>query len=319
MKYRYALALIALLPVACATGEAPGKHLFILSGQSNMVRLNPAESFTPAVEAAFGSGNVIVVKDAAGGQPIRRWYKDWRPATGDEPPATGDLYDRLMTKVDSATTGSRLESVTLVWMQGERDAREAHGEVYEAALDGLVTQFAADLGRQDVNAVIGRLSDFDPGNTRYPHWTKVRGAQTDFAESYARGAWVGTDDLNDGVNEQGNEISDDLHLSVEGYRVLGERFAAAAISLVTGLPPAVDLGHSVPHPAPCSESWISFVDSELSSGDGMGHGPDLGSDEWKSVIEFRLGVRGDPEVPDRSTPAWCEYVDGRRRETAVSP
>ena len=43
-----------------------GKHLFILSGQSNMDRLDPKVSFTPAVEAAFGKENVIVVKDSKG-------------------------------------------------------------------------------------------------------------------------------------------------------------------------------------------------------------------------------------------------------------
>ena len=56
-----------------ASGQ--GVHLFVLSGQSNMVRLNPNVSFTPAVKAAFGKDNAIVVKDAVGAQPIRRWYK----------------------------------------------------------------------------------------------------------------------------------------------------------------------------------------------------------------------------------------------------
>jgi hypothetical protein len=55
--------------------------------------------------------------------------------------------------------------------------------------------------------------------------------------------------------------------------------------------------------------WIRYVGSILSSGDGMGHGPDIGSDEWKSVIEFKLGVRGNTEVPGRSSPEWCRYID----------
>lgn len=58
----------------------------------------------------------------------------------------------------------------------------------------------------------------------------------------------------------------------------------------------------------------------VSSGDGMGHGPDTGSDEWKSVIEFKLGVRGNAEVPDRSTGAWCSYIDEHLpREGAKTP
>jgi len=41
----------------------------------------------------------------------------------------------------------------------------------------------------------------------------------------------------------------------------------------------------------------------------MGHGPDIGSEEWKSVIEFKLGVRGSPDVPDRNSREWCHFID----------
>ena len=135
---------------APAAPAAGGVHLFILSGQSNMAGLNPNLSFTPAVEEAFGKANVIVVKDALGGQPIRRWYKQWAPKDGKPPANNGDLYDRLMAKVKSAAEGQTLASVTFVWMQGERDAKEKHGEVYAASMKGLVEQLRADLGRKDM-------------------------------------------------------------------------------------------------------------------------------------------------------------------------
>ena len=44
------------------------------------------------------------------------------------------------------------------------------------------------------------------------------------------------------------------------------------------------------------------------TGDGQGHGPDLGSSEWRSVIEFKLGIRGDPSVPPRNSELWCAYI-----------
>lgn len=62
-------------------------------------------------------------------------------------------------------------------------------------------------------------------------------------------------------------------------------------------------------PAPCSEAWLEFVEQALGTGDGQGHGPDLGSEEWKSVVEFRLGLRGSPHLPPRDGVAWCAYVD----------
>lgn len=60
---------------------------------------------------------------------------------------------------------------------------------------------------------------------------------------------------------------------------------------------------------PCSPEWIQFVDKELISGDGQGHGPDLGSEEWKSVVEFKLGIRGQADLPARDTEDWCQKID----------
>jgi hypothetical protein len=227
------LPLILLSPAL--TGYVQGEeasHLFILSGQSNMAGLDPDESFTPTVQNEFGKANVIVVKDAVGGQPIRRWYKDWKPASGDAPKGNGDLYDRLMMKVTQATKDKELASVTFLWMQGERDANEKHGEVYEASLKGLFTQLRKDLKRQDINVVIGRLSDFDMKNQRYAHWTMVRDIQVKIAENHPRGAWVDTDDLNDGMNRKGKTIKNDLHYSVDGYKTFGKRLADEAIQLI---------------------------------------------------------------------------------------
>jgi len=64
----------------------------------------------------------------------------------------------------------------------------------------------------------------------------------------------------------------------------------------------------------CSEAWYRSIEQRLSTGDGHGHGPDVGSEEWKSVVEFKLGVRGAADVPSRESDAWCRYVDGLMRE-----
>ena len=98
-----------------------------------MVGLKPAESFTPTVEKKFDKENVIIVFDAHGGPPIRRWYKEWKPEGG---------------------------------------------------------------------------------------------------EVAAKGAWVETDDLNDGKSRGGKEIKDDLHDSAEGYVTFGTRLAESSIKLI---------------------------------------------------------------------------------------
>lgn len=227
-----ALILISSTSIGSSVQAEEGKHLFILSGQSNMQGHRPEEAFTPAVKEALGAEQVIVVQDALGGQPIQRWYKAWKDPEGNSPENTGDLYDRLMKKVAPAIEGESLASITFIWMQGERDAKMKWGSVYEASLKGLHQQLSKDLNRDDIGFVIGRLSDFDLDNKRYPDWTKIRDIQVKVADSSPTFAWVNTDDLNDGLNRAGKEISDDLHYSKSGYKQLGQRFAKAALEMI---------------------------------------------------------------------------------------
>ena len=198
-------------------------HLFILSGQSNMVFLNPNRSFTPSVTKAFSGDEIIVVKSALAHQPISRWYKKRKLSKGEEGKNICNLYDRLMTKVKVAINGKTPSTITFVWMQGEADAQEKSGDVYAANLKGLIGQLREDLTRKDINFVVGRLSDFGNDNKICPHWTLVRQAQVEVAESDPRGAWVDTDGLN---------IPNDVHYTEEGYTILGERFAAKSIDLI---------------------------------------------------------------------------------------
>lgn len=64
---------------------------------------------------------------------------------------------------------------------------------------------------------------------------------------------------------------------------------------------------------PCSDEWNLDVEAKVQTGDTEGHGPDIGSVEWQSVVEFKLGVRGNPDVPTRDSEAWCTYIDTRLR------
>lgn len=218
------ISIVIVLLAAVAQADEPRTHLFILSGQSNMVGLDPDVSFTPAVKQALPGDEVIVIKDAQGGQPIRRWYRDWRAdPNGKVAEGNGDLYRRLMNKVEVATGEKQIDTVTFVWMQGERDAKTGFADVYAASLAGLIEQLRTDLKRNDMRVVIGRLSDHTPPQAAVP-WDDVREAQAAVAEADPLAVWVDTDDLN-GVN-------DGLHYTRAGYKTLGERFANAALQLI---------------------------------------------------------------------------------------
>ena len=59
----------------------------------------------------------------------------------------------------------------------------------------------------------------------------------------------------------------------------------------------------------CTDAWYQSIEEQVGTGDGQGHGPDIGSEEWKSVVESKLGVRGQADVPDRSSDNRCRYID----------
>lgn len=216
------LLITADAAIALDTAKSKATHVFILAGQSNMVRLDPAVSFTPTLKLAFPNDDIIVIKDAKGGQPIRRWYKKAEAGKTRQSARIGDLYEQVLTRAQAALPSAGADSITLVWMQGESDAKENNGDRYADQLRGVLDQFKQDLGRDDLYFVLGRISDFGlKRQNRRSEWEKIRAAQMRVAEADSRGAWVDTDDL--------NGDRDHLHYTDEGYRVFGERLAQAAI------------------------------------------------------------------------------------------
>jgi len=237
----------SVLLTAATAAEGAKVRVFILSGQSNMAGLNPDISFTPALKKAFPQDEIIVIKDAMGGQPIKRWYKQWQPAKKEAPevadkpgkkgarPAAakgkkqpdaksntnGDLYDRLMSKVRPALEGKKVDTVSFVWMQGESDVKHGQSAVYADSLRGLIKQLRDDLQRPDMTVVIGRISDQYVGK---PHGEAIRDAEVAVAKEDKLADWVDTDDLNGPKNA--------VHYTKEGYATLGVRFAEKTVGLL---------------------------------------------------------------------------------------
>ncbi len=210
-----------------------GKHLFILSGQSNMVGMNPEASFTPLIAKTFGKEHIIVVKKAFNGASIRSWVKanhEFPPPLGGRvPKVRGDLYKPFMDVVKLAIKGEKLKTVTFVWMQGESDL---NNRAYAIYLRELLKQIREDVGFNEINVVLGRISDNGlDQKKRLEGRKRMRRVQVGFAKSYARGAWVDTDDLNDEKQKDGS-IHHGLHYTKQGYVVLGRRFAQTSVNLI---------------------------------------------------------------------------------------
>ena len=229
------ILLLPIIIIVALSGllkaDESGKHLFILSGQSNMARFKPALWFTPGISEALGADNVIVSFHAQGGQTISKWYKEWKSGKGETDPDAGKIYDAMMDATKAKMEGEKIRTVTFVWMQGEADSKAQNSDVYLAGLNGLKKQLEQDLKRTDLNFIIGRLSDSgfyrrrDKKRVENPHWEEIRKAQQAFADASQQAVWIDTDDLNGEKNA--------LHLiKPEGYSKLGERYVEAARKLV---------------------------------------------------------------------------------------
>jgi len=210
--FRFAAFAASFLWLCAASNASEPRrlHLFLLSGQSNMLRLNPEVSFVPALEKAFPEDELAVVKVAYGGRSIDRWV----------PKAS--IYAELVEKAKDATRDKTVSTITFVWMQGERDHQEdASTKSYQDKLNALYRQLTEDFGRDDINWVIGRLNDARIGT---PNWDAIRAIQMNTASAHKRAAWIDTDDL----NGPGNQV----HCTDEGYATMGARFAQKAIELI---------------------------------------------------------------------------------------
>ena len=234
-----------------------GKHLFILSGQSNMQGMNQKLTFAPRIKQEYGKDNVLIVKEAIGGRPIRMWVHDWKAApnwkidpnipgtknpTADE---NGIMYQSMMSKIAKATQGIKPKTIAFCWMQGERDSRERHSAVYERSLKTLFAQLKADFPKTPIVFVIGKLSDYGKGNKQalYPEWEEIIAAQEKVARDTAHCKIIESHDLNTGDSnphwktKQIRKYVDDLHMTAAGYKTLGTRFAEASIELLKEVHP----------------------------------------------------------------------------------
>ncbi|NRA54033.1 MAG: hypothetical protein HRU23_07790 [Gammaproteobacteria bacterium] len=81
------------------------------------------------------------------------------------------------------------------------------------------------------------------------------------------------------------------------------------------VPPKAQKSAKIPAPLnymPCTGPWFSAVNHHLAVLDQQGHGPDNGSAEWRSVVEFKLELKDKPNRPELLSNllsnAWCDYI-----------
>lgn len=236
VRVQILVLMFAISPASTSARQPPepGKHLFVLSGQSNMTG-GVRDGFLEAVEREFGAKNVAVVHHCKSGRGIRFWDRDYRfpneyQVPGKGPPSErskkqhGEVYPALISKAREAKHKQTFDTVTLVWMQGESDGARGLGEVYEQSFLRLFARLRSDLDTPDMYFVIGRINRARLNGEFANQWQKVRRVQVKLADDAPRGAWINTDDL--------SRPEDGVHFPKENYPVLGKRFAASAAQLI---------------------------------------------------------------------------------------
>ena len=225
------------------------------------------DTFSKSVAAVFGAEKVIVVTKGIPSQPIRSWCKSWAPPEGAAQPTEeerrrfGWLYEELMGLVKKRIANQELASVTFIWMQGEEDARAGLASVYEKSFLSLLDQFKSDLKIDKMNFVVGRINDYWLSSNKIPDGERMRALQAKMGESIKGGAWIDTDDLNTGMNPWGGFEVDGGHYPNPGYRVMGQRFARKACTLID---PNLKLNESA-----FDEIFLDNV-KQIKSHDGIG-------------------------------------------------
>lgn len=238
MHSRIAIGLLCLGFAGLATSQEPAKtsrHLFILSGQSNMTG-ELEKGFAEKVMEKFGAENTVIVRSMKSGRGIRFWVADYEePASSDlglsKAKDNGSEYPVLLQAVRKAGDARSFQTVTFVWMQGESDANRGLGAAYAAAFRELHKELTGDLGIQSMPVVIGRISDYGLHGEKADSWREVRAVQEKLAGEFA-GAWVDTDDLNDIEGKP----EGDLHYPGEQRVALGRRLGEKAVAVVTAKP-----------------------------------------------------------------------------------
>ena len=143
-------------------------------------------------------------------------YGDWKPA-----PNPGPQYTQFMTDARNALAkldndGVDYEIAGMLYLQGETDAFDQKGALYEANLRAFIADMRTQFAKPDLLFIIARVRDFY-GTAAQSNL--VRAAQVTIADDTANVEWFDTDTFNPLVNGG--------HYGTAGQLEIGKAYANA--------------------------------------------------------------------------------------------
>ena len=167
-------------------------------------RMSPSYAFSKKMYESSGGRKILLVVNARGGTGIDAWAAASTQA---------NYYSEAVRRTKQACRYGTLKGI--IWHQGETDAGPVASTTYMARLSALVTNLRTDLG--NVPFVAGEIADAESNSVYFnPVIQKI-------SESITASACA----LSDGCTT----LSDNVHFDRDSQIIMGERFAAAMLSL----------------------------------------------------------------------------------------
>ncbi len=168
----------------------------------------PEVGFSHAISRAYPHDTHIIIKTVATGSSIQQWMPGSR------------LYQGMLRQIQFTDISQHQKIDAIIWMQGEKDARNKHfASQYEANLGRLIIGLRNNLKSPRSLFIMGRINPQDPAFTMKK---MVQNAQKNIQKNSANTVLVSTDGL--------GKTFDHVHYDAKGQLELGKRFAQAYIT-----------------------------------------------------------------------------------------
>lgn len=179
-------------------------------------RFGPAVAFAQAITRRTPGMAVGLVPCAKSSSAILDWQRNLSDRS---------LYGSCLKRARAASPMGRVSGV--LFFQGETDAAdpERYARFRPRASDwsslfaAFVSDLRDDLGEQDLPVVFAQIGTVATPD-EMPNWELVRAQQREVSLPFV--AMIATDDLS---------RLDEVHFTADSYRVIGERFAEAYLSM----------------------------------------------------------------------------------------
>lgn len=243
--YLLTFGLIFSLTLLYSNSVSAKERVYILAGQSNMMgkgkthqlpaflkrqpsnvefyyqgrkrklaqysHFGPEVSFAHAISRAFPNDKHIIIKHVATGSSINQWLPGSR------------LFDGLLRQRGFVKVSTQANQIVnkkvdaVIWMQGERDARDAtNANRYESNLKRFIMGVRRQLNSPRSVFIMGQVN---PEDRAFHMLETVKQAQVNTQRALPRVKLVSTDGL--------GKIYDNVHYNTQGQMELGKRFARA--------------------------------------------------------------------------------------------